>query len=131
MIYSALNIQYPISQLILNGQKTVETRLYPLPKKYLGRELLFIETPGREGKFQARIVGTIRFGRCFQYDSKRDFYADFKRHLVQPDSEFAWKTKAKWGWEIESIKIFRRPLPAPERKGIKFTTGIQLDGPQA
>ena len=36
--YTALNVQYPISQDILSGEKTIETRTYVIPEKYLGKE---------------------------------------------------------------------------------------------
>ena len=50
--------------MLLSGEKTVETRGYPLPEKYVGCELAIIETPGPRGRREAgiekaRIVGTI------------------------------------------------------------------------
>lgn len=122
--YTGINIQYPISRIILDKSKTIETRTYPIPEKYLGQELLFIETPGKEGDFKARIVGTIKFKSCFLYKSKADFYKDIKKHKVGKDSPYAWKDKPKWGWIVESVKPLKKPVPAPKKKGIKFTTGI-------
>jgi hypothetical protein len=123
-IYTGINIQYPISRIIMEKSKTIETRTYPIPAKYIGKELLFIETPGKEGNFKARVVGTIKFGSCFLYKSKADFYKDIKKHKVGRDSPYAWKDKPKWGWIIESVKLFKKPITAPKKKGIIFTTGI-------
>jgi len=66
---TGINIQFPISRLILSGEKTVETRTYPIPEHYINQELAIIETPGRDGDFKARIVGTIIFSGCFRRQS--------------------------------------------------------------
>ena len=67
-----VNIQWPWSELLLTGKKSVETRSYPLPEKYLGQWLAVIETPGPHGKREAgidkaRITGKIMFSESFQY----------------------------------------------------------------
>ena len=56
---TGINIQAPWSQLLINSDKCVETRSYALPDKYIGEELLLIETPGKNGKFKARIIGIL------------------------------------------------------------------------
>jgi hypothetical protein len=123
----AINIQYPISRLILSGDKTVETRTYPVPSELLGKELAIIETPGKTGNFPARIVGTIVFARCFPYANKRAFYEDGKRHFVTPASIWKWDSKKpKWGWEIEAVRVLKNPRPAPEKKGIIFTKEVMI-----
>ena len=63
---TGINIQTPWSELLINGDKSVETRSYPLPEKYMGEELALIETPGRYGRFKARIIGTITFSHSFK-----------------------------------------------------------------
>jgi len=123
--FTGINIQFPISQEILSGKKTVETRTYPIPNSYLGKTLLLVETPGKSGKFKARIAAKIRFKECFLYPSKAAFYRDQKRHLVEAGSAWAWKDKAKWGWVIESVVPV---VPRPAGKiGIKYTLGMTLD----
>ena len=52
-VLPAINIQFPISELILSGKKTIETRTYALPEKYIERDLYLIETPGSNGAFKA------------------------------------------------------------------------------
>src|SRR4051812_17550560 len=109
--FVGINIQWPISSRILDGTKTIETRTYPIPLKYIGKDLLIIETPGKEGKFKARIVGLVRFSGSFKYSSREHFAADHGRHLVSRDSPWFWKGKAKWGWEIVSVKRFPHSKP--------------------
>jgi hypothetical protein len=72
--YTGINIQFPISRLIIEGQKIIETRTYPIPPDFVGKEMLLIETPGRPKKFQARIIAVIKFKESFKYKSKTDFY---------------------------------------------------------
>lgn len=125
--YSGINIQYPISQKILSGEKRVETRTYPLPKKLVGVDLLIIETPGRAGKFKARIAGIIRFGDSFKYESKKAFYEDMPRHHVDRASPWAWKEKTcKWGWPIQTVQRFETPITMKKRTGILYTHNITL-----
>lgn len=120
-----INIQFPISQLILSGDKTVETRTYPLPANYVNQPLYLVETPGKEGKFASRVVAIVRFGEPFLYKNEEEFYADHKRHKVDPKSPWRWNEKAKWGWPIlEVCKVKTSTLK--QRPGIKFTKQIDL-----
>jgi hypothetical protein len=125
-----LHIQAPWAQLVVSGRKTVETRFYPLPKKYIGTEMAIIETPGGAGNFKARIIGIVKFGESFRYESAEDFYRDSGRHLVQENSDsFHWasgKGKPKWGWPIESVYRWDSKLPKKLRRGIVFTRAIPL-----
>lgn len=124
---TGINIQFPISQLIVEGEKTIETRTYPIPEHYLGKELAIVETPGKSGHFKARVIGSVVFGQCFQYRSERDFYADEKRHRVSPDSPWKWaEDKPKWGWEIHKVTKLKKPVPAPKRRGIVYTKDIEI-----
>ena len=121
-----VNIQYPISGLIISGEKTVETRTYPLPSHYLNVDIALIETPGKSGKFKARVIGIIRFTKSFPYRSKREFYSDIKRHYVNQNSPWAWTNRPKWGWELKVIERFNTPLEAPKKRGIRFTTELRM-----
>ncbi|HXH32217.1 MAG TPA: hypothetical protein VNJ01_15550 [Bacteriovoracaceae bacterium] len=125
--YTAINVQYPISELILKGEKVVETRTYPIPPSYLGNDLLMIETPGPKGSFQARIVAIIRFDKCAQYSSLSAFRKDFKRHRVANGSKWDWtKHKPKWGWEIVFLKKLTSPITFEGKKGIVYTKNVRL-----
>lgn len=125
--YTGINIQFPISQLILSGKKTVETRTYPIPKKYLNQDLLMIETPGDEGDFEAQGVCIIRFSDCYQYKTLKKFRSEFTLHKVDEGSKWDWNPKKpKWAWQISHIEICQQPIKIKKRKGIVFTKGISL-----
>ena len=120
-----INIQWPISELILSGKKTIETRTYPIPDKYLNQDMYMIETPGSKGKFKARVVAIIRFTECFQYKDKEDFYLDMDKHSVSPDSPWAWSDeKPKWGWEVHVKEKIKIPKKLTKKNGIVFTLGV-------
>lgn len=123
--YPGINIQYPISKLIIGGNKSVETRTYPLPDNYVGKEMALIETPGKLGNFKSRVVAIITFGPSFKYENKTKFYADMDRHFVAPDSLWAWNPlKPKWGWPIIHIRVLKRKKEITQRLGIKYTKNI-------
>ena len=125
---TGINIQCPFSHMLINGDKCVETRSYSLPKKYEGEELALIETPGKSGKFKARIIGTITFSHSFQYSNEEDWRRDYNRHLVEPDNKiYGWKdSKDKYGWVVSDVIKFDEPQPAPEKKGIVFTKNCNI-----
>ena len=120
---TGLNIQIPWSTLLINGDKSVETRSYPLPKKYEGIELGLIETPGKTGSFKSRIIGIITFSHCFKYPDKNAWIYDYERHLVKECHPFfSWDdNKPKYGWVVSNIEKFDEPIPYLKKKGIVFT----------
>ena len=125
---TGINIQTPWSSMLINGIKTVETRTYRLPEKYIGEELAVIETPGKNGQFKSRIIGTITFSHSFQYPDETSWQKDFFKHKVQGnDKNYGWKPdKEKHGWVVSKVTKFDKPLDIRKRKGIIFTSGIQL-----
>lgn len=124
--YTGINIQWPISREILAGRKSIETRFYPIPPKYLNQEMLLIETPGKQGEFKSRIAATIKFIKCFKYKDPKSFYADYPRHRVNKNSPWAWKDKPKWGWYVEVVKAISPSIPFLGKKGIIYTKNILL-----
>lgn len=124
--YTGINIQWPISELILNREKTIETRTYPIPEKYLNQDMLMIETPGKNGKFQSRIVAIIKFTSCVKYKDQKEFYSHTNKHKVTKDSIWAWKDGDKYGWKLEVIKVFNRPITFNKPKGIVYTNNISI-----
>jgi hypothetical protein len=126
-ILPGINIQWPWSELILSGKKTVETRGYPLPTKYIGKELAIIETPGRRGAMeagihQARITGVVVFRESFLYGNKTDWIKDKKRHLVSDiDHQFGYHpSKEKWAWVIDHVIRSASVTIPPIPRGIVF-----------
>jgi hypothetical protein len=128
-----INVQWPWSELLISGQKTVETRSYQLPKRYLGKELALIETPGPRGKTlagikSARIIGIITFSNCFQYPSRKAWQLDRSRHQVgDSDEMYNYNPdKQKWGWTVEKITKVFPPKPAPQKRGIIFALRCKI-----
>ena len=120
---TCLKIQIPWSDLLINGHKSVETRSYPLPKKYEGVELLLIETPNQNSKFKCQIIGTITFSHSFKYPNEKSWKDDYNRHKVQTNDEFySWNpNKPKYGWVVSKVSKFDNPIPYLKKKGIVFT----------
>lgn len=119
---TGINIQSPWSRLLIEGDKCVETRSYPIPDKYVGEDLGLIETPGKDGNFKARIIGVITFSHCFKYPDEFTWKDDYNRHLVsKEDKTFGWNDKDKYGWVVSNVLHFDYYYNAPLRKGIVFT----------
>lgn len=121
-----LEVQKPYSRLLLSGAKTVETRGYPLPAALLGRQLSLLETQEGAAGTSAlgnqvaaedpavRVAGTVTFGSCFAYASHSEWLADETRHLVPPDSPYAWtKDRVVFAWVVESVALHELPTAAP------------------
>lgn len=125
---TGLNIQIPWSQLLINGNKSVETRSYALPKKYEGVELALIETPGKYGRFKSQIIGTITFSHSFQYSDKQEWINDYNRHKVEEADEFFYwnENKKKYGWVVSNVQKLDKPIEAPKTKGIIFTKNCNI-----
>ncbi len=125
---AGLNVQIPWSTLLINGCKSVETRSYPLPEKYEGVELYLVETPGKYGRFKARAIGTITFSHSFKYPDKQSWIDDYNRHKVEEGDEFCdWnENKLKYGWVVCSVNKFEHSVDISGRRGIIFTTDLQI-----
>lgn len=126
--YPGLNVQTPWAGLIASGKKTVETRFYPLPAKYIGRELLIVETPGPRHEFRRRPLVIVTFGESFRYTTRAEFYADSDRHLITAETKaFNWmRGRTKWGWPITSARPIKGTIPADFRTGIVFSRAIPI-----
>jgi hypothetical protein len=123
-----LNVRSPWSTLLINGQKTVETRSYRLPTRLEGVELALIETPGKSAKFKSRIIGTITFSSCVQYSSKEQWESDESRHNVSiNDKTYGWKDKPKFGWIVQSVKKFKNPVDPPTKRGIIYAKNCLME----
>jgi len=125
---TGINIQAPWSNLLIDGSKSVETRSYPIPKKYEGVELALIETPGKSKKFKSRIIGTVTFSHSFKYPDIVSWKDDYNRHKVEEDDKnYGWKNnKPKYGWVVSNISKFDEPVDPPRKRGIIFTGGCSI-----
>ena len=123
-----LNVRSPWSTLLINGQKSVETRSYRLPQRLEGVELALIETPGKSAKFKSRIIGTITFSSCVEYSSKEQWVSDESRHRVDiNDKTYGWKDKPKFGWVVESVKKFENSVDPPAKRGIIYAKNCLME----
>ena len=133
-VLPGINIQWPWSELILSGEKSIETRKYRIPEKYIQVPMALIETPGPKGKKEAgikkaRIIGIVTFGDSFKYNSKSQWKSDYRLHRVptnDPQYKFSNST-AKWGWPILKVTKLRKPKSAPKKRGIIFASRCILD----
>ena len=119
--FPGINVQAPWARLLLGKEKQIETRTYPLPMKYVGKDLWLIETPGKGGAFKARVIGIIRFSGSKEYESERAFYDDVDLHLIYPDNtDYAWQSHLrKFAWIVDKVKPFDE-FPAPLPRGIVY-----------
>lgn len=123
-----INIQQPWADMLINGDKTVETRSYHIPEKYIGETLAVIETPGKKGKFKSRIIGTITFSHSFKYSDKNEWISDYNRHKVnETNKDYGWNdSKNKYGWVVSNVTKLENPVDPPKKRGIIFVNGCKL-----
>jgi hypothetical protein len=135
-----LNIQWPFTQLILAGVKTIEVRTYELGHRNIAhpnREVWLVETISGSLKDAtvpegvdvpekppcAQIVGTITFSRSVPYDDRSDFNSTRNQHRIAVGGKHDWTDKSdRHAWHISSCKRLAAPIPCPGRKGM---TGFQ------
>ena len=130
-----LNIQWPFSQLILAGIKTVEVRGYDLRYKYPnvlpGEEVWLIETPGSSKALEsaisdrmdmgqspkrAQIVGTVIFSNAEKYADVNAFRADARRHCIAERGDKDWDGSGdKYAWQVEAVRAVRSPICDPKK----------------
>ena len=133
-----LNINWPFSQLILAGVKTVEARSYVLGYKNIAQpdvEMWLVETRAQEDALakgwvlaggaavpprpeEAQIVGTVTFSRSDEYTSLLAFGADRENHRIAPGGHYDWDgTGERHAWRVSAVRRLAQPVPQPGRKG--------------
>ena len=124
-----INIQWPWTEYILSGKKTIETRNYPIPLKHLGHPLALVETPGKLKKGEkAKIVGIAVFGSNILYQTKSQWKRDRSKHLVDDgDALFSFQEKRlKYGWPVEKVIRVVPSQNLPKTRGIVFANGCEV-----
>jgi hypothetical protein len=129
-----INIQAPWTEAIVSERKVIETRFYPMPRKWVGYPLAIIETPGKAGRFKRRIAGLVIFGQSWCYADKEAFARDREKHLVDPDDPvLGWRedTTPKWAWPVRWVEAYQQPLPPGFRAGIRYARAVEICRPSA
>ena len=129
-----MNVQAPWAEAIVSGRKVIETRFYPMPRKWVGQPLAIIETPGKARHFRRRIAGLVLFELSWCYADKVAFARDRAKHLVDPDDpHFGWQEdgKPKWAWPIHWVEVYRQPLPDDFRAGMRYARTVEILRPSA
>lgn len=119
----ALEMQAPWARRLVDGDKTVETRSYPLPAGLVGRSIEVMESkPGEDGvsclgdTVEAlcaglSVVGRVTFCSSDAYSNRDAWAADESRHLVSPTSEgYGWKgPKSVFAWTVGEVTAYSKP----------------------
>lgn len=87
---------YPFTELILSGEKTIETRKTPSLHPYIGKRVGIIRT----GKGKATLVGFATIGQPIYYASESSFRNDESKHCVLKGSKYDIDDNGKWGYPI-------------------------------
>lgn len=140
-----LEVQQPWAKLLLEGAKSIETRNYPLPPSLLGRPIALIRTEqGASGVSglpnvvpaahpDVAVVGTVVFGECVEYTSRKQWDADAKRHCVPSDDAayaFVEGDSPKFGWVVQRCEAADKPRPIPTlRRRVRSLFLLDNDDP--
>lgn len=143
-----LNIEWPYSQLILAGLRTVEVRGYGLgfknPNVLPGEEVWLIETLGpkkaRKNAIgdrrdigqrpkRAQIVGTVIFSQAEQYADVDAFRADAGRHCIEERGAHVWDGRGdRYAWHVWAVRALSKPICGPVKtvQGIRKHTSFEV-----
>lgn len=140
----ALEVQSPWSKRLISGEKTIETRTYPLPAGLLGRPIEVMESqPGSDGvstlgdqieafSMGLSILGRVVFSRSEAYSSREAWEADESRHLVPPSSlGYGWKGPGSrvYGWTVAEVEAFSKPRAVrPMRRALRSLFEVVVKG---
>mmetsp|Transcript_9189 Transcript_9189/g.13858 ORF Transcript_9189/g.13858 Transcript_9189/m.13858 type:complete len:667 (-) Transcript_9189:1525-3525(-) len=119
-----LEMQQPYSKFVLNGQKSIESRAYPLPEALIDAKIEILQSekgldgvssvPDRVTLNKSRDdnsstpsplkrIGWVTFAKCIQYTTREEFEADREKHLVDPNSGYGWNDERPiYGWVVGS-----------------------------
>eukprot|EP00985_Skeletonema_marinoi_P004714 scaffold2046_cov97-Skeletonema_marinoi.AAC.3 len=106
-----LEMQQPYSEFVLNGQKSIESRAYPLPEALIDAKIEILQSEkGLDGvssvpdrvtlhwsrdnnssiQSPLKRIGWVTFTKCILYTTREEFEADREKHLVDPNSGYCW-----------------------------------------
>ena len=135
-----LNVQWPFSQLLLSGKKTIEVRAYALGHRgiaHADEDMWLVETIGRTEDAnrnavcsdlampprptKAQVIGIVRFASSKKYASTMAFRTDSLYHRIRPEGAYHWNGEGeRHGWIVASARMIAEPIPNP----LKGMTGM-------
>jgi len=130
-----LNVQWPFSQLLARGLKTIEVRGYPIAKSTVkfaaGEEIWLVETVGQANHgaaalhaltaldprpSSARIVAAVTFADSREYAGLADFRADHARHCIAEGGAKDWgDSKPRFAWRVSRVRRLVEPIALPTK----------------
>jgi predicted transcriptional regulator len=87
---------YPFTELIFSGNKTIETRRTASLHPYIGQRVGVIRT----GKGKATLVGFVTIGEPIYYRTEEEFRKDENKHCVCAGSKYDIDKNGKYGYPI-------------------------------
>lgn len=124
----ALSLKQPYAELILQGKKTIESRLWNT--KFRGEFLIHSSLNASlpsckrfgfdpEKLVKGAIVGKAVLVFVKEYKSDEDYLKDSAKHFGSKESleEFGWIGKKKYGFVLENIGGFEQPIPLKGQLG--------------
>ena len=112
----------PYADLIVSGEKTIETRPGKSLDTLIGKRMKVIRTTGVGS--EARVVGEVTVGPRKFYATKQEFDADLDKHFVTDDSRFAFPETGKYGYEMIDPVKYQKPYPLTVNKGVVSTRNV-------
>jgi hypothetical protein len=87
---------YPFTEWIFSGKKTIETRKSASLHPYIGERVGVIRT----GKGKATLVGFVTIGEPIYYQTEMEFRQDECRHCVLAGSQYDIDDTGKYGYPL-------------------------------
>ena len=124
-VRALFEVTFPWTEKLLAGEKTIETRTYALPPRYLLQTVALYETDGTGNVgVLDRCVGLIEFSGCKEYKTKEEWRKDSKHHCVPGDAapeDYGWvEGVPRFGWTVQYVRRTKRhPLPMDMTKDFR------------
>lgn len=103
--------EFPWTEAILSGRKTIETRNSPTLDSYIGKRVGIIRT----GKGKAHLVGFVNIVGKKVYHIVEEFRRDAPFHLVEAGDFFDFKGNEKIGYILKDPEKLAVPIQINSR----------------
>jgi predicted transcriptional regulator len=111
---------FDFADWIVDGLKTIETRSKANLDRLIGHRIKIIRT----GQGKAQVIGEVTVTGSKHYETKDQFEADYKQHLVQSGSQFDFDG-SKVGYLLTNPHRYNQPYDAPYPRGIVYTKNLK------